>query len=260
MDYWGKKEELEKKARKHTFNVEAGYKDEIASCVQRSIVYSDDMISISSEKKQKSSYLFRDTTVDALFKLRREFGPRKRICVLNFASYRNPGGKFLEGSSTQEESLCHASFLYNVLKEMSEYYEWNRRNLNKGLYFDRAIYSSNVRFFNDTETVLADVLTCAAPNRLCLVEHDAFTEEENTKVLVQRTRFIKSIIGAQDVDIAILGAWGCGVFKQDSGKVANLFMGDGGVQVNDIAVYAIPDDKTYGVFLEAMEKHEQLPF
>ena len=41
-----------------------------------------------------------------------------KIAVLNFASFKNPGGMFYNGSSAQEESLCHESFLYNVLKKI----------------------------------------------------------------------------------------------------------------------------------------------
>ena len=47
--------------------------------------------------------------------------PGEKIAVLNFASYQNPGGKFLEGSSAQEESLCHASTLYECLSVQKDY-------------------------------------------------------------------------------------------------------------------------------------------
>ena len=36
----------------------------------------------------------------------------ERLAALNFASFKNPGGMYMEGSSAQEESLCHYSILY----------------------------------------------------------------------------------------------------------------------------------------------------
>lgn len=34
-----------------------------------------------------------------------------RTAILNYASYKSPGGFFLEGSPAQEEALCHESIL-----------------------------------------------------------------------------------------------------------------------------------------------------
>ena len=48
-----------------------------------------------------------------------------KTAVLNFASYKEPGGGFMAGSQAQEESFCHESFLYNVLRQFQYYYDWN---------------------------------------------------------------------------------------------------------------------------------------
>lgn len=77
-----------------------------------------------------------------------------RTTILNYASYKSPGGFFLEGSPAQEEALCHESNLYPILLA------FDRQRLNKALYLNRALYSPSV---NDKQKE-ADVITCAAPN------------------------------------------------------------------------------------------------
>ena len=59
----------------------------------------------------------------------------------------------MEGSSAQEECLCHTSNLYNVLKRFPKYYEWNKKHNNKALYTNRAMYSENVTFLDESVCV-----------------------------------------------------------------------------------------------------------
>ena len=167
---------------------------------------------------------------------------------MNFASYKNPGGGFLNGSSAQEESLCHTSFLYNVLERETEFYDYNKQHMNRGLYHNRAIYSQDIRFFSDNKTMVCDVITCAAPNRSVLEKYGSFTEDQNMHMLKSRIRFIKSIIERHNIDTVILGAWGCGVFKQNPRTIAKLFSENGMPAKH--AVYAIPDDWTFKIFSE----------
>ena len=46
---------------------------------------------------------------------------------------------------------------------------------------------------------------------------------ENTKALKERIEFILKVAAFHNVDTLILGAWGCGVFKQNPNEVAELF-------------------------------------
>lgn len=105
-----------------------------------------------------------------------------KTAVLNFASYKNPGGKFMEGSSAQEECLCHASTLYNVLKQFPVYYQWNRVHNNRALYTNRALYSEDVIFWM---TVYASTVQSRSRSRLMLshVRRRIFLQLENTQGL-----------------------------------------------------------------------------
>ena len=49
------------------------------------------------------------------------------------------------------------------------------------------------------------------------------TEEENLRILEDRIQFVADIINTQKAEVAILGAFGCGVFGQDPKTVARLF-------------------------------------
>lgn len=252
MNYWTKRIELAAKAKESVKLMQEKYSDEIARCISQSIVYGWPNTIPNSFTERKGSAeqtVIQDTTDGALFRISAdETLSDKKIALLNFASYENPGGKFIEGSSAQEESTCHASFLYNVLSNMPEYYEWNKAHKNKALYMDRAIYSPDVIFTVDGKVCKADVITCAAPNRSVLEKHGSFTEEENFNTLHDRVLFVRNICTDNNVDVAILGAWGCGVFRQRPSVVSNFFFDafkDTGIKV----VYAVPDKPTYDVFV-----------
>lgn len=159
-------------------------------------------------------------SVDAIFNF-----TDKRVCVLNFASYKNPGGMFMNGSKAQEECLCHESFLYNVLSSFDRFYKQNKDNLNKALYTNRAIYSPKIKFGHKGKTMFADVLTCASPNKYTAQKMCKVTDEENIKALRDRIRFILYILynKREKLDCVILGAFGCGVFGQSPQEVASIF-------------------------------------
>ena len=138
----------------------------------------------------------------------------------------------MEGSRAQEESLCHSSFLYNVLSNFySMFYSKNRAYTNRSLYFDRAIYSPEVMFFNydvtiPFNTVYVDVITCAAPNKTSALNvniNRGVTEEDNYRALYNRCKFVLDVAEDNKVNTLILGAFGCGVFGQDPMDVADIF-------------------------------------
>ena len=131
---------------------------------------------------------------------------------------------FFNGSSAQEESLCHSSFLYNVLRTFDKtYYEWNRKHLNRALYTDRALYSPNILFFDQLRQCYFDVITCAAPNYGAAAKWQHVFAEENRAVLTNRIKFIAEIAEENEVETLVLGAYGCGVFQQDPSVVAAVF-------------------------------------
>ena len=173
--------------------------------------------------------------------------------VMNFANAYAPGGGFVGGSIAQEECLCHESILYNVLSSnnLKPFYEYNLDHLNGGSYEDRAIYTPDVLFVdnNNLPKFKADVLTCASPNYGYYIAQRV-SKEKNYKALESRINFVKNILVDNNVDIAILGAYGCGVFHQDPFVVAKLFSEAFSKDTGSIkkVYYAIPGGHNYFAF------------
>ncbi len=174
---------------------------------------------------------------------------KTNIGVLNFASAKNPGGGFLNGAKAQEESLTVSSALYPTLTAHEEYYLKNRANRSM-MYLDYAIYSPEVVFFRDsafrlTETpVKASVLTLPAVNmgQALLKGENA---EEAKKVMRRRMKLALGIFAEQNAKHVVLGAYGCGVFRNDPREVAawwrELLEDEGMGQYFDSVFHAVLD-------------------
>jgi uncharacterized protein (TIGR02452 family) len=215
--YMDKKEKRAKEAQEHTNYMQSHYEFEINKCIKNTKFY--DKSTTLNSKLQNGHIKIRVDDLDsvsALFKYK-----QGKTCVLNFASYRHAGGNFINGSRAQEECLCLESFLYNVLKEKEDFYIFNSKNLNNCLYTNRALYSPSVIFKHNNKIDKFDVLTCAAPNYSAASK--SIEKEDNSKALRERIQFIIKILIDNNVETAILGAFGCGVFQQNPKEVATIF-------------------------------------
>lgn len=222
MNYWSNRKEREEHAIHHTMLMEQHYKDEIENSITKSVIYNPQRVNrvIKETPRATEVSLVNEGSVDAIMRLAHD-----DMAVLNFASYTHPGGQFLNGSSAQEESLCHESTLYNVLSEFNQYYLDNRNTRNNFMYTNRAIYSPDIIFMRNEWAVPCSVITCASPN---IAGNRKFSQvkvsnSENETILRDRCEFILSIARDQEVKTLILGAFGCGVFGQDPEKVATYF-------------------------------------
>lgn len=216
---WSNKQKNAAKAKEHTDMVDRLYKAEVAATCN--YIYGPNCNYNNSfiKNSEMTIQVINIDSVSALFKFY-----EGKTAVLNFASYRHPGGMFIEGSQAQEECLCHESILYNVLRQYQSYYDWNEQHKNRSLYLDRAIYSEDVLFLKKTmKPIKADVITCACPNKKAAQKYAKVSNEENSKVLDERIHFLLNIAAKHKVDTLILGAFGCGVFGQDPYEVASIF-------------------------------------
>lgn len=166
----------------------------------------------------------------------------KKVCVLNFASATNPGGGVVNGSSAQEEAICRCSTLYANLKEQrmwNQFYAPHRR-AHDPLHNDDCIYTPGVMVFKsdmdypqllpEEKWYSVNVLTCAAPNlRECpsnemnAGDGDAavhISREDLQAMHEKRMRKVLEIAWRKGNEIVILGAFGCGAFRNPPAVVA----------------------------------------
>ena len=155
-------------------------------------------------------------------------GQYENVVCLNFASAKNPRGGFLSGSQAQEESLARASGLYATQQAQFAFYDYHRSG-HSCLYSDHVIYSPSVPVFrDDAGTLLVQPWQChfqtaAAVNAGAVRQNEPQRVEEIVPVMEQRTRMVLATAIAHGCQALVLGAWGCGVFKNDPVVVAGIF-------------------------------------
>lgn len=149
------------------------------------------------------------------------------VACLNFASANNPGG-FLSGGQAQEEALARSSALYPCLLRAPDYYERNRANRST-IYLDMVIFSPLVAFFRDDSGALletpifASVISAPAPNAGAVAQNEPGNLVLLEPALRRRAELVLQTAQGHEVDKIVLGAWGCGVFRNDPRMVAGIF-------------------------------------
>ncbi|MFB7614261.1 TIGR02452 family protein [Kitasatospora sp. NPDC056181] len=151
-----------------------------------------------------------------------------RVGVLNFASARNPGGGYLRGARAQEEDLCRSALLYSCLLEAPDYYEAHRASSDLR-YSHRVIVSPDVPVIRGAQGELlakpypVTFLTSPAPNAGQLERRSAGSDVRG--VLAERAVRVLAAAARHEIRTLVLGAWGCGVFRNDPAQVAEAFDG-----------------------------------
>lgn len=230
--YWENKDERAVKAKLHTEIEDKVHKKEINTAIKKTKIYNTTFnlpIEITKLNVETQIIVEDLDSVSAVLKYTDNTINNSKTAVLNFSSYKNPGGGFLAGSKAQEECLCHESFLYNVLKSFQKsFYDKNCLNKNKGLYTNKGLYSPDIIFTRPNKNKeecekICNVITCAAPNKTTAQKYQQVSNEENLKVLKSRIKFVLDLAVDNHVDTLILGAYGCGVFGQNPHEVASIF-------------------------------------
>jgi uncharacterized protein (TIGR02452 family) len=209
----------------------------LESAVTNSILYKPEMFTAVSEQrdklfetqpaKQTTFEVVNATTLEVAKELYERY-ENLSIACLNFASAKNPGGGFLGGSQAQEESLARSSGLYSCLMQRYEMYEFNRQ-YGSSLYSEHMIYSPDVPVFRTedgsllSEPCFLSFITAPAVNAGAVRQNEASNISQINQVMNTRMEKVLSVAFIHNHDTFILGAWGCGVFKNEPKTVAHLF-------------------------------------
>jgi uncharacterized protein (TIGR02452 family) len=150
------------------------------------------------------------------------------VAALNFASAKNPGGGFLGGSQAQEESLARSSALHASLLRAWEFYERHRAG-HSLLYSDAMILSPGCPVIRDDngslleEPRLASFITSAAPNAGAAANNTPEVLPQIPEVFRRRSAYVLALAASRGYRRLVLGAWGCGVFRNDPRVVGDAF-------------------------------------
>ena len=139
------------------------------------------------------------------------------VC-LNMASSMSRGGGVVNGSVAQEECLCRRSNLYLSL-EAVDY----------PIPVFGGIYSPGVNIYKDRENnelpdiIKTNVISVSAVNRPTLMEDGLHVERRYLGMIKAKIRAILRIAKIHNHTKLVLGAFGCGAYKNPAGHIAELF-------------------------------------
>ena len=171
--------------------------------------------------------------IDAAHELVRQgFNP----VMLNMASRRCPGGGVLNGARAQEETLFRRSNLCVSLYQYDEYHAGllgiptgdSRYPMD---YNAAGIYSGLVTFFrrgaSEDYALMDDPFECAVVSAAA-ISHPELTADGRladwaAKATSEKMRNVLRIGLAHGHDSIVLGAWGCGAFRNPPEHIARLF-------------------------------------
>jgi uncharacterized protein (TIGR02452 family) len=244
-------------------------KNAVDQCIANTHLYRpEDFSQVLTVTEKKLNELQFNTTVDVqncttLEGIAQLIDSCNHLGVLNFASAKNPGGGFQGGAQAQEESIARSSSLFPSINQMSEMYKFNRSRRTY-LYSDYMIYSPNVIVFKDDHGNLlaqphqVSIVTSPATNIGAIQNNKPEEMADVEKVMFSRIDKMLAVFVDQGCTNLVLGAWGCGVFRNHPEKIASYFshyLKPGGKYNGafETILFAVLDRKDRGIF-SAFEK------
>jgi len=154
-----------------------------------------------------------------------------RVCILNMSSPLRPGGGFISGAASQEESLCMRTTLYPSLRE--EYYRLPEVG---GVYTQDVLVfrefntdsDSGVRDLEKGKRWWVDVVSAGMlrfPDIEEVDEEMRYISHKDRELVEDKMRAVLRIVKSQGRGVRglILGAWGCGAYGNPVSEVTECW-------------------------------------
>ena len=139
----------------------------------------------------------------------------KNVTIMNFANRHTPGGGYCNGAKAQEEDLCRTiPGLYASLRKAQYPFPSDTVLITPDIEIMRYGETYNLLPSDDVHKV--NVASVAAQN----LNHERFDEPCVRRTLENMYCAIKSYLPSTDT--LILGAWGCGAFKNNPNTMATI--------------------------------------
>ncbi|KAI1463816.1 uncharacterized protein F4812DRAFT_453352 [Daldinia caldariorum] len=145
-----------------------------------------------------------------------------RVGVLNMASPLSAGGGFLNGASSQEESLCMRSTLLPSLRD--GFY----RLPELGVVFTPDVAGEDDEVLPKRDRWFVDVASAAMIRmpEIDVDEESGFARYANAadrELAVRKVRAVLRVFASKGVRRVVLGAWGCGAYGNPVGEIAKAW-------------------------------------
>ncbi|CAF1644155.1 unnamed protein product [Rotaria magnacalcarata] len=155
--------------------------------------------------------------------------PGKQIIILDFADDRMPGGLFLYGASTQEETICYNSNTYRALLD----FKYQRFDGGFMIPEFGCLYIKNVKFYqpvNPNVNKNVDIIAAACYDLTEVHGLHIKSKEDKDLESCTKKKFETIIASAQansndngENTYLILGPIGCGAFQNDIKTITELW-------------------------------------
>ena len=155
--------------------------------------------------------------------------------VLNMASNRNPGGGVKNGAGAQEENIFRRTNLYCSLYQFAPYateYGLKKSSFQYPLNDNYGgVYTPDACVFRGTEQdgyplldqcFAMSFITVPAMNRPALDKNGKIVPE-HVVIIMNKMRTVFRIGLEHGHDSLVLGAWGCGAYRNPPSQIAHLF-------------------------------------